>query len=104
MWTRSQAVANCDRSKPFGHSAIGWRSVSSVGVIDDLSIHSSGPSPTMSRNSSVATCRPRIVQRVLPLAPVGASTGSSGPRVDARAGRAAPEQPHDSVLQRRVSQ
>jgi len=65
MWTRVQAVASCERSKPFGHNAIGVRSVSCVGVIADFAIHSNGPRPTMSRNSSVPSLRPCIVQRTL---------------------------------------
>jgi hypothetical protein len=32
--------------------------------MDDLTIHSSGPRPTTSRNTRVAACRARMVQRM----------------------------------------
>ena len=64
MWMRVQAVVSCARSKPFGQSSIGVRSVSWVGVIADLAIHSSGPRPTTTRNISVATLSAFIAQSV----------------------------------------
>ena len=72
MWTLFQAVANCDRSNPFGHRAIGWRIVSRVGVIDDLSIHRIGPRPTISRNASVSAVEQPHRPAHVALPPVGA--------------------------------
>ena len=63
MWTLFHAVANWVTSNPFGHKAIGWRSVSRVGVIEDLSIHRIGPRPTTMRKTSVPTCTTRTSQR-----------------------------------------
>src|SRR6478752_3863820 len=63
MWTLFQAVANCERSKPLGQRAIGWRSVSRVGVTADLSIHRIGPRPTMRRKTSIEPLRNRMNQR-----------------------------------------
>ena len=63
MWVRDHAVAKFPRSSPFGNSAIGVRSVSWVGVIDDLTIHSSGPSPTINRKTSVTEWTVLIDQR-----------------------------------------
>ena len=106
MWVRVQAVAKLPRSKPCGHSAIGVRSVSWVGVIADLTIHRSGPSPTISRKSerrrvddahgpadagAAASPRPRRCR-----GPPGAGCGA------AASGGASSR--HDDVLHDRVSQ
>ena len=55
MWVRVQAVARLPRSKPCGHSAIGVRSVSWVGVIADFASHSSGPRPTIEQERARVT-------------------------------------------------
>ena len=84
-----------------GHSAIGWRSVSWVGVIDDLSIHRIGPRPTMSRNTSIEPCSDAHRPADAALAPVRAercprSVGVGASRRRPRRRRA----PHESALQR----
>jgi hypothetical protein len=53
MWVCVHARAKYPRSKPLGHRAIGVRMVSCVGVIDALASHRRGPSPKMSRKTSV---------------------------------------------------
>ena len=104
MWTLFQAVANCERSKPLGQRAIGWRSVSRVGVTADLSIHRIGPRPTISRKISIEPLRNRMNQRTRFWLRSAAETMPAVGR--ARGGRRtpAPRQPHESTPQRRVSQ
>ena len=102
MWVRDQAVANLPRSKPFGQRAIGVRSVSWVGVIDDLTIHSSGPSPTISRKTSVAPWMIRIAQRIRAAPPVG-RRHDPAVAVGARAPRDARDRAGDASLMTRCS-
>ena len=55
----TQAVRRFSQSMPFGHSAIGLRSVSWVGVIADFASHRIGPRATMTRRTSSAAVHQR---------------------------------------------